>query len=338
MASNTTLYIAGGATAAAILGTLIYWKRRNEMIPWAWEEAGTLKEIDLYPLKSGHRIELNKVDVTEVGLKQAPEDQKGLVLRDRFLIVYSDKENEFRTARTYPKMVLIEVAAHDADHVSLDAPTMRTLYVQVPPQKPYKEVKVTVHSGEAVNGIDCGDEAALWLSRYLLEKDSGLRLAYNDCSKRRDMTKSQSKLMQYYKYLTNFSGGVYHDLTSIMLMNKASVQDLNKRMNNYQITVKNFRPNFLVEGPPPYDEDNWEWVKIGNVVFRNVAECTRCIMTTIDPENGIRSSDREPLKSLEQYRASKGPSKSPVMGVHLEVRKTGRVTVGEKVYVTRRKQ
>ncbi|CAH1957265.1 unnamed protein product [Acanthoscelides obtectus] len=338
MANNTTLYVAGGATAATILGALIYWRKRKEIIPWTWEEVGSLKEIDLYPLKSGHRIELNRADVTELGLRQAPEDQKGLLLRDRFLVVYSDKENEFRTARTYPKMVLIDVAAHDAEHVSLDAPTMRPLYVRIPPQKPHKEVQVTLFQGEVVNGIDCGDEAALWLSRYILEKDSGLRLAYNDCSKRRELDKYQSKLMKFYKNLTNFSGGLYQDLTSVMMVNKNSVLDLNERMNNYQVTPKNFRQNLLVEGPPAYDEDKWEWVKIGNVVFRSVAECTRCIMTTIDPENGIRSSNREPLKTLEQYRASKGPSNSPVMGVRLEVRKTGRVTVGDKVYVTRKKQ
>nr|CAI5852356.1 unnamed protein product [Callosobruchus analis] len=138
------------------------------------------------------------------------------------------------------------------------------------------------------------------------------------------MTKSQSKLMQYYKYSPTSQKELFLTLKKplvecfhynyyyiiIITCLQASVQDLNKRMNNYQITVKNFRPNLLVEGPPPYDEDNWEWVKIGNVVFRNVAE----------------------------YRASKGPSKSPVMGVHLEVRKTGRVTLGDKIYVTRRKQ
>nr|CAI5824117.1 unnamed protein product [Callosobruchus analis] len=77
MTNYMTLYLAGGATAAAILGTLIYYKWRNEVIPWTWEEAET--------------------------------------------------ENEFRTARNYPKMVLIEVAAHDADHASLDAPTMNAV-------------------------------------------------------------------------------------------------------------------------------------------------------------------------------------------------------------------
>lgn len=30
-----------------------------------------------------------------------------------------------------------------------------------------------------MQSIDCGDEAATWLSRYILDEDKGLRLGYN---------------------------------------------------------------------------------------------------------------------------------------------------------------
>ncbi|KAJ8961039.1 hypothetical protein NQ317_010389 [Molorchus minor] len=85
----------------------------------------------------------------------------------------------------------------------------------------------------------------------------------------------------------------------------------------------------------PYEEDTWEWVRIGDAVFRNVKECTRCTLTTIGPENGVRNSDREPLKTLEKYRLSNGPHKLPVMGINLEVRKTGVIKVGDPVYVVK---
>ncbi|XP_018579002.1 mitochondrial amidoxime-reducing component 1-like [Anoplophora glabripennis] len=131
--------------------------------------------------------------------------------------------------------------------------------------------------------------------------------------------------------------GLYSDLTSILLLNQASVNDLNKRIGNSSVTVLNFRPNFVVDGPDlaPYAEDSWEWVKIGNVVLRNVKECTRCIMTTINPENASRSSDMEPLKTLKKYRLSNGPSKVPIMGIHLEVKRPGSIKVGDPVYVAK---
>ena len=97
--------------------------------------------------------------------------------------------------------------------------------------------------------------------------------------------------------------GLFTDLTSVSLVNQHSVNDLNKRVGNSDITVERFRHNIVVDGPDlqPYDEDTWDWIKIGdNVILRNVKDCTRCILTPIDPENGIRHPDREPLKTLEQ--------------------------------------
>lgn len=54
------------------------------------------------------------------------------MLHFRFLIVYSEKEHEFRTSRTYPKLSTIDVTVHDENHLAIDAPTMRTLYVEIP--------------------------------------------------------------------------------------------------------------------------------------------------------------------------------------------------------------
>lgn len=87
-----------------------------------------------------------------------------------------------------------------------------------------------------------------------------------------------------------------------MLVNQASVNDLNKRIGSSTITVENFRPNIVVDGPQlePYSEDNWDWIKIRDITFRNVKECTRCVMTTINPENANKTFGREPLQTLEK--------------------------------------
>lgn len=153
-----------------------------------------------------------------------------------------------------------------------------------------------------MNAIDCGDEAALWFSRYLLEQDTGLRLGYNDASRRRDITKAYSNLLEYYINLSNDSTGLYSDLSAVSLINQQSVNDLQKRIGSSNISVENFRPNIVVDSASlqPYAEDDWDWIKIGDVVLRNVKECTRCMMTTVNPEKGTRNSDREPLKTLEK--------------------------------------
>lgn len=47
-------------------------------------------------------------------------------------MVYGEKDREYKSARTYPKMVLIHVAIHDEGHLAIDAPNMKTLYVKIP--------------------------------------------------------------------------------------------------------------------------------------------------------------------------------------------------------------
>ncbi|XP_076252650.1 mitochondrial amidoxime reducing component 2-like isoform X2 [Rhynchophorus ferrugineus] len=339
MGLGLKLTVVSLASVLAALGVYFYRNKKKEIliIPWRWEEVGKLTRLNLYPLKSGHRIELNQAEATEFGLRQTKEDETVFQLRDRCLVVYSESDNEFRTARTYPKMVLIDVSVHDDQYLAVDAPTMRTLYVKIPESDDKSKTLVRLHKGEEITAIDCGDEAASWFSRYILEKDVGLRLGFHDASTRRDITKTHKTILDYYVNLTNYSTGLYSDLTAVLLLSQASIRDLNQRIGGSSVSVDNFRPNVVVDGAQleAYAEDNWEWIKIGDVVLRNVKECTRCIMTTVNPENASRSSDREPLKTLEKYRMSNGPSSLPTMGINCEVRKSGLIKVGDPVYISK---
>lgn len=78
------------------------------------------------------------------------------------------------------------------------------------------------------------------------------------------------------------------------------MEDLNKRIGKPLATVYNFRPNIVVDCPA-YIEDKWNWIKIGDVIFQVIKPCTRCVLTTINPETGERNKDGEPLKTLKSY-------------------------------------
>lgn len=105
-------------------------------------------------------------------------------------------------------------------------------------------------------------------------------------------------------------------MAALHLVNDATIKDLNEKMaDDQKVTVRNFRPNILIEGnktiffmewiffllqlgPPVFDEDQYKFVKIGNVVTKVSLECLRCIETTVS-ENGEMNKQREPLKTLE---------------------------------------
>ena len=93
--------------------------------------------------------------------------------------------------------------------------------------------------------------------------------------------------------------GAYSDMTSYTIQNEASIADLNGRLEK-PVSVRNFRPNFVLKGAKAFEEDTWDWVKIGDVIFRNVRICTRCVFTTVDPKTGVRDPKSEPLKTLNQ--------------------------------------
>lgn len=60
--------------------------------------------------------------------------------------------------------------------------------------------------------LDCGDEAAIWFSQYILEKDTGARLGYymqENPTFRRDISKVKlTAFQQHYKKLND------HDVVS----------------------------------------------------------------------------------------------------------------------------
>jgi uncharacterized protein YcbX len=66
-----------------------------------------------------------------------------------------------------------------------------------------------------------------------------------------------------------------------MLMTESSVADLKARVPPHvSVIPRQFRPNFLVRGSAAYEEDKWDWIRIGNTaVFRNVKPCTRFVIT-----------------------------------------------------------
>lgn len=115
----------------------------------------------------------------------------------------------------------------------------------------------------------------------------------------------------------------------MLLIGQASLDDLSQRIGR-PMEMLRFRPNLVIEGGEAFAEDGWKRLRIGDVEFRVVKSCSRCILTTIDPATGERSADRQPLATLETYR--KEPD-GVMFGQNLVNDGVGRLEVGMPVTI-----
>ena len=61
-----------------------------------------------------------------------------------------------------------------------------------------------------------------------------------------------------------------------------------------------FRPNLVVEGGAPFDEERFRAATIGAVRMKLPKRCSRCQVTTVD--QATAEVGKEPLRTLASYR------------------------------------
>ena len=172
-----------------------------------------------------------------------------------------------------------------------------------------------------VYGVDQGDEAAEWFSKYL---DVNIRLFVKHPSFRRPFKADHSPASYLFDYTpqTGFADGF-----PFLILSEESVDAFVK--NSFtpneakSVSYKNFRPNIVLKGCAPFEEEGWLHIKISkNISFYSFlmnARCTRCEMTNIDPGIGRipSNSTTTTLKELmKTRRVDKGAKYEACMGVN----------------------
>lgn len=262
-----------------------------------------LKNIHIYPIKSARGISLSSSRLDDCGLE----------LDRRWMLI--DENGGFLTQRTLPRMSLIHVDVH-ADHLVVHSAGTDTL--AIPAHLDSGAMTRVRVWGDSVEAIDCGDEAARWFTallgkacRLVRRSDAAIRLVDR-------------------KYSARDTSLSFADSFPVHLISQASLDDLNTRLA-HPVPMNRFRPNLVISGCAPYDEDNWRTVQIGNITFRVVKPCSRCTVPTVDQETGIRSA--EPIRTLESYRRRDGKVH---FGQNLIHESTGSVRVDDAVSVEHR--
>jgi uncharacterized protein YcbX len=111
----------------------------------------------------------------------------------------------------------------------------------------------------------------------------------------------------------------------MLLLSEGSLAELNRRMAT-PIPMNRFRPNLVLRGLPAFGEDDLGEFAIGEIGFRAVKPCDRCVLTTTDQETAERGV--EPLRTLATFRKWDG---KVWFGQNVAHQRAGRLAVGMPV-------
>ncbi|OGN86676.1 MAG: hypothetical protein A2X23_04810 [Chloroflexi bacterium GWC2_73_18] len=121
------------------------------------------------------------------------------------------------------------------------------------------------------------------------------------------------------------------DSQPISVLSDASVEELARRSGRTEpLDGRRFRMTVGVAGCTAHEEDTWigHDVRVGEAVIRVTRPDGRCVVTTRDPETGVRDFDT--LRAIRAYRGVRDERKID-FGVYARVAEPGRVRVGDRV-------
>lgn len=116
------------------------------------------------------------------------------------------------------------------------------------------------------------------------------------------------------------------------VVSRAGLDDLNRRIaarGAAPVPMNRFRPNLVVDGwDAPHTEDRAARLVVGGAELSFTEATIRCAVTMVDQRTGLRSGP-EPLRTLADYRRADGGGLA--FGAYFEVRRAGRVSLGDEV-------
>ena len=93
----------------------------------------------------------------------------------------------------------------------------------------------------------------------------------------------------------------------LLLITTGSLKWLGEELSKNQIKipfnnlVSRFRANLVIDTSTPFIEENWTCLKIGDIDFEILGNCTRCGAVCVNGNTGQK--DSEPLQTLTKARS-----------------------------------
>lgn len=259
-----------------------------------------LSEIWIYPVKSLGGIKLDKVHVLT----------KGLEYDRRWMLV--DENGNFMSQRTTPEMALFKVSISETElEIRFKNHTIQIPLKYTNPTK-FTEVKIW---DDTVLVQEVSKEHNYWFSKHL---GKTCKLVF--------FPETHQRLVDP-NYVPQETHTSLSDGYPILLAGQSALDDLNSKLLN-PVPMNRFRPNLVFSGGIPFFEDNWKEFNIGNINFKVVKPCARCVLTTVDQDTALKSA--EPLKTLASFRTK---NNKVYFGQNVVAENWGFIQIGDKINI-----
>lgn len=258
----------------------------------------TLSELVVYPIKSAGGIPADRWEVDSFGLRH---DRRWMVVDGRGRLV---------TQRTHPRLALARPAVA-ADRLRVTAPGLPPLDLALDPVAAVTTTAVVWD--DACESLWLGEAPARWFSQLV---GAPVSLVYMPDSTVRPADPAFAPAGTRVSFADGFP---------FLLLSEESLADLNGRLAA-PVPMNRFRPNLVIRGGMPFEEDRLGAFAVGDLAFRAVKPCDRCVLTTTDQETAERGV--EPLRTLARYRTRDG---QVYFGQNVVHAGTGRLEVGSSL-------
>lgn len=251
----------------------------------------------IYPVKSLAGIAVNEFELDEFG----PAGDR------RWMII--DDDGIFVTQRANPELARIGVSLEQGS-VQLEIPGQGQFTLS--PTEERAETQVWRDRTTAQLAQSGANEA---LSRFCARS---LRFAFMPPTSFRRVDPERVPQQRRVSFADGFP---------LLVTNLASLDDLNSRLEQ-PVEMRRFRPNVVIEGGEAWAEDHWSALELDGCRLTMAKPCSRCVLTTVDPDRGIKDPATQPLRTLSTFRRT---DDGVIFGMNAIHDSLGRIRIGDAV-------
>lgn len=223
-----------------------------------------------------------------------------------------DNAGQFMSQRKLPRMALIKTALTER-YLILSAPGQEDMFLPLATEGGDIIASTVWRDQCYVPAVST--EADRWLSRFLKQD---FRLVFQPEDVIRPVHPDYGRPTDHIAFSDGFP---------FLIISENSLASLNRHMQ-LNLPMARFRPNLVISGCPEYAEDSWREISIGAIDFRLPKPCSRCSVTTIDPETAHMG--KEPLSTLNRLRKWQNKVYFGQNALHNQC---GMLTIGDRVQV-----